>query len=104
MGKIPFLTVWHKALLYHGFNSREANNEPLAERVMEILPLYIYKEGVVGVGEIGFDDQTPAEEKYYRLQLELAKEAKASRADPHAAPRQEKRNRAQHGHCIGART
>jgi predicted metal-dependent TIM-barrel fold hydrolase len=42
---------------------------------MEILPLFIYKEGVVGVGEIGFDDQTAAEEKYYRLQLELAKEA-----------------------------
>jgi uncharacterized protein len=58
-----------------GLNSREANNEALAEQVMEILPLFIYKEGVVGVGEIGFDDQTPAEEKYYRLQLQLAKEA-----------------------------
>ncbi len=58
-----------------GLNSREANNEKLAEQVMEILPLFVYKEGVVGVGEIGFDDQTPAEEKYYRLQLELAKEA-----------------------------
>ena len=58
-----------------GLNSREANNEELAEQVMEILPLFIYKEGVVGVGEIGYDDQTPAEDKYYRLQLELAKEA-----------------------------
>ncbi len=58
-----------------GLNSREANNEPLAEAVMDILPLFLYKEGVVGVGEIGFDDQTAAEEKYYRLQLELAKEA-----------------------------
>lgn len=58
-----------------GLNSREANNEKLAAQVMEILPLFIYKEGVVGIGEIGFDDQTPAEEKYYRLQLELAKEA-----------------------------
>lgn len=57
-----------------GLNSREANNERLAEQVMEILPLFLYKEGVVGVGEIGFDDQTAAEEKYYRLQLELAKE------------------------------
>ncbi|MES2519414.1 MAG: TatD family hydrolase, partial [Bacteroidota bacterium] len=57
-----------------GLNSREANNEALAEQVMEILPLYLLKEGVVGVGEIGFDDQTAAEEKYYRLQLELAKE------------------------------
>ncbi len=58
-----------------GLNSREANNEPLAEQVMEILPMFIYKEGVVGVGEIGFDDQTTLEEKYYRLQLVLAKEA-----------------------------
>ena len=58
-----------------GLNSREANNEKLAEQVMEILPAFAYKEGVVGIGEIGFDDQTPAEEKYYRLQLELAKEA-----------------------------
>lgn len=58
-----------------GLNSREANNEALAEQVMEILPLYIYKEGVVGVGEIGFDDQTAAEDRFYRLQLELAKEA-----------------------------
>lgn len=58
-----------------GLNSREANNESLAEQVMEILPSFIYKEGVVGIGEIGFDDQTAAEEKYYRLQLELAKEA-----------------------------
>ncbi len=58
-----------------GLNSREANNEALSEQVMEILPLFIYKEGVVGVGEIGFDDQTAAEEKYYRLQLLLAKDA-----------------------------
>ena len=58
-----------------GLNSREANNEKLAEQVMEILPLFVYKEGVVGIGEIGFDDQTAAEEKYFRLQLQLAKEA-----------------------------
>lgn len=58
-----------------GLNSREANNEVLAAQVMEILPLFIYKEGVVGIGEIGFDDQTAAEEKYYRLQLELARQA-----------------------------
>ncbi len=58
-----------------GLNSREANNEALAAQVMEVLPFFIHKEGVVGIGEIGFDDQTPAEEKYYRLQLELAREA-----------------------------
>lgn len=58
-----------------GLNSKEANNEALAEQVMELLPLYICKEGVVGVGEIGYDDQTEAEDKYFRRQLELAKEA-----------------------------
>jgi predicted metal-dependent TIM-barrel fold hydrolase len=59
-----------------GLNSKEANNEALAEQVMEMLPLFIYKEGVVGIGEIGYDDQTDLEDKYYRLQLDLAKEAK----------------------------
>ena len=57
-----------------GLNSKEANNESLAEQVMELLPLYACKEGVVAIGEIGYDDMTPAEDKYFRLQLELAKE------------------------------
>lgn len=57
-----------------GLNSKEANNEAVAEAVMEILPLYACKEGVVAIGEIGYDDMTPAEDKYFRLQLELAKE------------------------------
>mgnify|MGYP002795067048 CR=1 FL=1 len=57
-----------------GLNSKEANNEALAEEVIELLPLYLGKEGVVAVGEIGYDDQTKAEDKYFRIQLELAKE------------------------------
>jgi len=57
-----------------GLNSKEANNEALAEAVMDILPLFACKEGVVGIGEIGFDDQTDIEEKYFRQQLELSKE------------------------------
>ena len=57
-----------------GLNSKEANNEALAEQVMELLPLYLHKENVVAVGEIGYDDQTPAEDKYFRAQLDLAKE------------------------------
>jgi predicted metal-dependent TIM-barrel fold hydrolase len=56
-----------------GLNSKEANDEALAEQVMELLPLFAAKDGVVAIGEIGFDDQTPAEDKYFRLQLELAK-------------------------------
>lgn len=55
-----------------GLNSKEANNEPLAEEVMEILPLYLGKEGVVAVGEIGFDDMSPAEEKFFHRQIEFA--------------------------------
>lgn len=57
-----------------GLNAKEANDEALSEAVMEILPLFLAKEGVVAVGEIGFDEQTPLEEKYVRAQLELAKE------------------------------
>ncbi len=57
-----------------GLNSKEANDEALAEAVMEILPRYALKQGVVAVGEIGYDEQTELEDKYFRLQLELAKE------------------------------
>jgi hypothetical protein len=57
-----------------GLNSKEANNEALAEQVLEVLPRYLMKEGVVAVGEIGYDDQTPVEDKFYRAQISLAKE------------------------------
>lgn len=57
-----------------GLNSKEANNEELAEAVMEMIPRFALKEGVVAIGEIGYDEQTALEDKYYRLQLELAKE------------------------------
>ncbi len=57
-----------------GLNSKEANNEALAEEVMEVLPLFLQKEGVVAVGEIGYDDQTEIEDRYLRKQVELAKE------------------------------
>jgi predicted metal-dependent TIM-barrel fold hydrolase len=57
-----------------GLNSKEANNQQLAEAVMNILPLFLCKERVVGVGEIGFDEQTPLEEHYFRQQLILSKE------------------------------
>ena len=57
-----------------GLNSKEANNESLAEEVMELLPLFALKDNVVAIGEIGYDDQTAAEDKYFRAQIELAKE------------------------------
>jgi predicted metal-dependent TIM-barrel fold hydrolase len=54
-----------------GLNSKEANQVGLASEVMEILPLFLGKEGVVALGEIGFDDQTPAEERFFHEQLVL---------------------------------
>lgn len=56
-----------------GLNAKEANNEALAEEVMDMLPLYASKEGVVAIGEIGYDDMTDLEEKYFNQQLDLAK-------------------------------
>ena len=56
-----------------GLNSKEANNVALAEQVLELLPLYLTKEGVVAVGEIGYDEMSPAEDRFFRAQLELAK-------------------------------
>jgi predicted metal-dependent TIM-barrel fold hydrolase len=57
-----------------GLNAKEANNPTLAEEVLALLPRYLLKEGVVALGEIGYDDQTPAEDKCYRAQLDMAKE------------------------------
>ncbi len=55
-----------------GLNSKEANNVGLAREVLEILPQFIVKEGVVAVGEIGYDEITPAEEYAYQAQLKMA--------------------------------
>ncbi|TCZ54242.1 TatD family hydrolase [Roseicella aquatilis] len=57
-----------------GLNSKEANDEELAEAVMEILPRFALKEGVVAIGEIGYDEQTALEDRYFRQQLDLAKQ------------------------------
>ena len=57
-----------------GLNPKEANNARLADEVLDLLPRYLVKDGVVAVGEIGFDDQTDAEEKYLARQIELARE------------------------------
>jgi len=56
-----------------GLNPKEANDAKLADGVLEILPTYLEKQGVVAVGEIGYDDQTPTEEHYLVRQLELAR-------------------------------
>jgi uncharacterized protein len=57
-----------------GLNPKEANNEALAEAVFEVLFNFAVKESVVAIGELGYDEQTEAEDKYLRKQIELAKE------------------------------
>src|SRR4030095_321654 len=56
-----------------GLNPKEANQPVLSEGVLELLPRYLEKDGVVAVGEIGYDDMTEAEDKYFGAQIELAK-------------------------------
>jgi uncharacterized protein len=57
-----------------GLNPKEANNELLAAEVIAALPQFLVKEGVVAMGELGYDEQTPLEDKALRTQIELAKE------------------------------
>lgn len=57
-----------------GLNPKEANDPKLSEDVLEMMPRYLQKEGVVAVGEIGYDDQTDEEEKLFARQMEMAME------------------------------
>jgi hypothetical protein len=57
-----------------GLNPKEANDTALAEEVMKLLPRYCQKDGVVAVGEIGYDDMSDGEHRFFAEQLELAKE------------------------------
>lgn len=54
-------------------NPKEAN-DPRCVGVLDVLPRYLAKDGVVAVGEIGFDSMTPAEEETFRIQLGMAQE------------------------------
>ena len=54
-------------------NPKEANDAALAEGVLAMLPRYLGKDGVVAVGEVGFDDITAQEERVFFAQLELAR-------------------------------
>ncbi|MFE7931100.1 TatD family hydrolase [Streptomyces sp. NPDC057456] len=54
-------------------NPKEAN-DPRCLPVLEELPRYLLKDGVVAVGEIGYDSMTPAEDTALAAQLELAAE------------------------------
>ncbi|MFE6889545.1 TatD family hydrolase [Streptomyces sp. NPDC057694] len=52
-------------------NPKEAN-DPRCTPVLDALPRYLDKDGVVAVGEIGYDSMTPAEDTALATQLQLA--------------------------------
>ena len=55
-------------------NPKEANDPGFRAEVMDILPRYLAKDGVVGVGETGYDSITPAEDELLGAHLALAVE------------------------------
>ena len=57
-------------------NPKEANNSQLASESLNVMSDYLSKEGVVAVGEIGFDMITKEEEKVFTQQLMMAEELK----------------------------
>jgi hypothetical protein len=52
-------------------NPKEAA-DPRCRPVLELLPRYLEKDGVVAVGEIGYDSMTPEEDEVFARQLALA--------------------------------
>ncbi|RMG17410.1 MAG: hydrolase TatD [Planctomycetota bacterium] len=56
-------------------NPKEANDERLNRDVVELVREYVHKEGVVAVGEIGFDDMTAREERVFAEQIQIAIDA-----------------------------
>lgn len=52
-------------------NPKEAN-DPRCVEVLDVLPRYLAKDGVVAVGEVGYDSMTPAEDTAFARQLAMA--------------------------------
>ncbi|MFI5844600.1 TatD family hydrolase [Catenuloplanes sp. NPDC051500] len=55
-------------------NPKEAN-DPRCRPVLDLVPRYLAKDGVVAVGEIGYDSMTPEEDDAFTRQLAMAVEA-----------------------------
>ncbi|MBY8882386.1 TatD family hydrolase [Actinacidiphila acidipaludis] len=73
LGWEPFRAAQHR-IAHHcalALNPKEAN-DPRLLPVLEVLPRYLVKDGVVAVGEIGYDAMTPAEDAALAAQLQMA--------------------------------
>lgn len=59
-----------------GLNPKEANDTRFNDEVVELVREYVHRDGVIAVGEIGYDDMTPTEERIFQAQIEIAIAAK----------------------------
>lgn len=55
-------------------NPKEANEPRVAQGVVDLLHRYLEKDGVVAVGEIGYDEQNEVEHHYFKTQIEVARQ------------------------------
>lgn len=55
-------------------NPKEAN-DPRCREVLAEVPRYLLKDGVVAVGEVGYDSMTPEEDEVFSAQLQMARDA-----------------------------
>lgn len=55
-------------------NPKEAN-DPRCREVLAEVPRYLLKDGVVAVGEVGYDSMTPEEDEVFAAQLQMAHDA-----------------------------
>jgi uncharacterized protein len=62
--------IHHRCLI--ALNPKEANDDMLREPVLEILPEFLDHPNVLGVGEVGYDAITPAEEDAMIRQINMA--------------------------------
>jgi len=56
-----------------GLNPKEAN-DPRCREVLDVLPRYLAKDGVVAVGELGYDSMTREEDEVFGTQLAFARD------------------------------
>ncbi|MDK3256797.1 TatD family hydrolase [Blastococcus capsensis] len=55
-------------------NPKEANDPGLRTEVLSILPRFLAKDGVVAVGEVGYDSATPDEDAAFEEQVAMGQE------------------------------
>src|SRR5690606_22692358 len=53
-------------------NAKEAENIPLSREVIAMIPEFLDRPGVLGIGEIGLNKNTPNESTIFREHLDLA--------------------------------